>query len=45
MFLFVGIGAKKIVKGPILYIILGFILIAGFFIFHWNDARIFKGTF
>ena len=24
MFLFVGIGAKKIVKGPILYIILGF---------------------
>ena len=45
MFLFVGIGAKKIVKGPILYIILGFILIAGFFIFTGMMPEYLKARF
>ena len=43
--LFVGIGAKKIVKGPILYIILGFILIAGFFIFTGMMPEYLKARF
>ena len=43
MFLFVGIGAKKIVKGPYILFLDLFLLLGSFF--HWNDARIFKGTF
>lgn len=44
MFIYAGIGVQKLVKGPVLFVILGLLLVAGFFIIsgmmpHYLKAR------